>query len=135
MTTATMDTVDYADRRRRIWAIFGSSSGNLVAVATTVLNSSNISVAGTTSGVPTVTAPNVGALTSASNTAGAGAKTEAPAAATMNIVLKVRHEVGSLLLVQTQDLNDLHLAISSAPGRHNGLSLGPDRWHGQSLAS
>src|SRR5271170_3554687 len=30
MTTVTMDAVDYADRRRRIWAIFGSSSGNLV---------------------------------------------------------------------------------------------------------
>ena len=30
MTAVTLDTVDYADRRRRIWAIFGSSSGNLV---------------------------------------------------------------------------------------------------------
>ena len=30
MTAVTMDAVDYADRRRRIWAIFGSSSGNLV---------------------------------------------------------------------------------------------------------
>ncbi len=30
MTAVTLDTIDYADRRRRIWAIFGSSSGNLV---------------------------------------------------------------------------------------------------------
>jgi metabolite-proton symporter len=30
MTAVTLDAVDSADRRRRIWAIFGSSSGNLV---------------------------------------------------------------------------------------------------------
>src|ERR1700745_30308 len=30
MTAVTLDAVDYADRRRQIWAIFGSSSGNLV---------------------------------------------------------------------------------------------------------
>ena len=30
MTAVTLDAIDYADRRRRIWAIFGSSSGNLV---------------------------------------------------------------------------------------------------------
>jgi len=30
MTAVTSDAIDYADRRRRIWAIFGSSSGNLV---------------------------------------------------------------------------------------------------------
>ena len=49
-------------------------SGNLHIAATRVLNASNITVAGTTSGVPSapvVAAPNIAGLTSASNAAGA----------------------------------------------------------------
>lgn len=51
------------------------TSGNLNVIAPVVVNASNAQVAGQTTGVPTVTAPSVGALTSASNTAGASAKT------------------------------------------------------------
>jgi filamentous hemagglutinin family protein len=55
-------------------------SGNLSIIATVVLNASNITVGGTTTGVPTVTAPNIGALSAASNAAGTAAKTaELPA--------------------------------------------------------
>jgi len=49
-------------------------SGNLHIAATRVLNASNITVGGTTSGVPSapvVAAPNIAGLTSASNAAGA----------------------------------------------------------------
>lgn len=49
-------------------------SGNLVIVAPVVVNTANIQVQGTTSGVPVVAVPNVGALASSSNTAGAAAK-------------------------------------------------------------
>jgi hypothetical protein len=42
--------------------------------APVVLNASNIQAAGTTTGVPVVAVPNIGALTSASNTAGAATK-------------------------------------------------------------
>lgn len=51
-------------------------SGNLNIAATRVLNASNISVGGATTGVPsapTVAAPNIAGLTAASTTAGAGA--------------------------------------------------------------
>lgn len=59
------------------------SSGNLVVVAPVVNNASNAGVGGTTTGVPTVTAPNVGALSAASSTAGAAAKTaETPTGST-----------------------------------------------------
>jgi hypothetical protein len=51
------------------------SSGDLTIIAPVVLNASNISVGGTTTGVPTVAAPNLGALTAASGAAGAAAKT------------------------------------------------------------
>jgi hypothetical protein len=50
-------------------------SGNLNIAALTVLNAGNIQVGGKSTGVPTVEAPNIAALTSASNTAGAAAKT------------------------------------------------------------
>jgi hypothetical protein len=54
-------------------------SGNLNIAALTVLNAGNIQVGGKSTGVPTVEAPNIAALTSASNAAGAAAKTsEAP---------------------------------------------------------
>lgn len=52
----------------------GRTTGNLVVVAPVVANAGNIQVAGTTTGVPTVSVPNVGALTAGSNTAGAAAK-------------------------------------------------------------
>jgi hypothetical protein len=39
------------------------------------LNAANIQVGGTATGIPTVVAPNIGALTSASNITGAAAKT------------------------------------------------------------
>jgi filamentous hemagglutinin family protein len=65
---------------------FGSAgvraSGNLVVVAPVVVNSSNAAVAGTTTGVAVISVPNIGALTSGSNTAGASTKSaEAPTAA------------------------------------------------------
>ena len=60
-------------------------SGNINIAALAVLNASNIQVGGTATGIPTVVAPNIGALTSASNTAGAAAKTsETPNAAKNN---------------------------------------------------
>jgi hypothetical protein len=46
-------------------------AGDLHLAALQVLNAFNIQVQGTTVGLPTVTGPNIGALTSASNTAGA----------------------------------------------------------------
>ena len=46
-------------------------SGNINLAAVAVINASNITVGGTATGVPTVTAPNIGAVTTASNTAGA----------------------------------------------------------------
>ena len=57
------------------------ASGNAVFSAVAVNNASNIQVQGTTTGVPVVAVPNIGALTSASNTAGAAAKSaDAPTA-------------------------------------------------------
>jgi hypothetical protein len=50
------------------------ASGNLVIAATAILNASNIQVQGTTTGIPMVAAPNIAALTSASNVAGAAAR-------------------------------------------------------------
>jgi Filamentous haemagglutinin family outer membrane protein len=49
-------------------------SGNLVIAATLVLNANNIQVQGTAIGIPVVTAPNIGALTAASNAAGSANK-------------------------------------------------------------
>jgi hypothetical protein len=46
-------------------------SGNLNLAAVEVINAGNIQVGGASAGVPTVTGPNIGSLTSASNTAGA----------------------------------------------------------------
>ena len=54
-------------------------SGNLNLAAVQVINAGNIQVSGTSTGVPTVQAPPVAALTSASNTAGAAQQTAAPA--------------------------------------------------------
>jgi filamentous hemagglutinin family protein len=51
------------------------SSGDAVFVAPVVANFGNASVQGTSTGVPTISVPNIGALTAGSNTAGAAAKT------------------------------------------------------------
>jgi hypothetical protein len=53
-------------------------SGNLNIAAVVVLNANNIQVGGAATGVPTVQAPPISVLTSASNTAGAN-ETDAPA--------------------------------------------------------
>jgi hypothetical protein len=53
-------------------------SGNLNIAALQVFNANNIQVGGSTTGVPTVQAPPVAGLTSASNTAGASQKTLGP---------------------------------------------------------
>lgn len=53
-------------------------SGNLTIAALQVVNAGNIQVGGTATGIPTVTAPNIGALSAASNTAGAAAKSAEP---------------------------------------------------------
>jgi hypothetical protein len=53
-------------------------SGNLNIAAVAVLNANNIQVGGASTGVPIVQAPNIGALTAANNTAGAGAKADTP---------------------------------------------------------
>jgi hypothetical protein len=54
-------------------------SGNLNVAALQVLNTANFQVQGTTTGIPTVQAPPVAALTSASNTAAATQQTGLPA--------------------------------------------------------
>ena len=55
------------------------SSDNVNIAALVVLNASNIVAAGKVTGIPVIEAPNIGALTSASNVAGAATKaTEAP---------------------------------------------------------
>lgn len=59
-------------------------SGDLVVAAVQVVNAGNIQVGGTTTGVPTVVAPNIGALSAASNTAGAAAKSAEPPTASGN---------------------------------------------------
>ena len=54
-------------------------SGNINLAAVEVLNASNIQVGGTSTGVPTIQAPPVAALTSATSQAGAVQQTTAPA--------------------------------------------------------
>lgn len=66
---APMGVIDAGDAGIR-------ATGNLNIAATAVLNASNISVGGSSAGTPAapaVSAPNIGGLTSASNTAGASA--------------------------------------------------------------
>jgi filamentous hemagglutinin family protein len=75
---APKGTVDAGDAGIR-------STGNLNIAATTVLNASNIQVSGSTSGVssgPSVAAPNIGGLTSASNQGAATASTATDVART-----------------------------------------------------
>jgi hypothetical protein len=64
---APRGTIDAGDASIR-------SAGNAILEAVVVLNASNIQVSGTTTGVPVVAAPNVGALTAASGAAGAATK-------------------------------------------------------------
>jgi hypothetical protein len=75
---APRGTIDAGDAGLR-------SAGNLVLEAVVVLNSNNIQVSGTTTGVPVVSAPNVGALTAASGAVGAATKAaELPTGSTGN---------------------------------------------------
>jgi hypothetical protein len=56
-------------------------SGNFRVIAPVIANASNIQVQGSSSGIPTVSVPNIGAMTSGSNTAGAAVRTaDAPTA-------------------------------------------------------
>jgi filamentous hemagglutinin len=74
---APVGTVDAGDAGIR-------ATGNLSIAAATVLNASNIAVGGTSTGTPSapvVAAPNIGGLTSASNTAGAGTQSATQTAA------------------------------------------------------
>ena len=79
---APTGTIDAGDAGIRV-------SGNLNLAAVQVINASNISVGGTSAGVPTIAAPNLGALTTASNSAGAvnnvasNLANQTPAAATV----------------------------------------------------
>lgn len=68
---APRGTVDAGDAGIRV-------SGNLTIAAVQVVNAGNIQVGGTATGIPTITAPNIGALSAASNTAGAAAKSAEP---------------------------------------------------------
>ena len=73
---APVGTVDAGDAGIR-------SSGNITVAAATVINASNIQAQGSSAGVPTgpaVSAPNVGGLTGAANSAGAGASAATTAA-------------------------------------------------------
>lgn len=71
---APVGTVDAGEAGIRV-------SGNLNIAAAHVLNTANIEVQGTTTGVPTVAAPDIGGLSSANNAAGAAAAAAAAAAA------------------------------------------------------
>ncbi len=71
---APVGTVDAGEAGIRV-------SGNLNIAAAHVLNAANIEVQGTTTGVPTVAAPDIGGLSSANNAAGAAAAAAAAAAA------------------------------------------------------
>ena len=56
-------------------------SGDFKVIAPVIANASNIQVQGTSTGIPTVSVPNIGALTSGSNAAGAAVRTtDAPTA-------------------------------------------------------
>jgi hypothetical protein len=59
-------------------------SGNINLAAVAVLNASNIQVGGTATGIPVVNAPNIGAVTTASNTAGANQATVPTTTASTN---------------------------------------------------
>jgi hypothetical protein len=64
---APLGTIDAGEAGIRV-------SGNVNLAALHIVNAANIQVQGTSSGIPTVQAPNIGGLTEASNTAGAAAQ-------------------------------------------------------------
>ncbi|MBR1207597.1 MULTISPECIES: filamentous hemagglutinin family protein [unclassified Bradyrhizobium] len=68
---APLGTIDAGEAGIRV-------SGNVNLAALQVVNAANIQVQGTSTGIPTVQGPPVGALTSASNTAGASQQAAAP---------------------------------------------------------
>jgi hypothetical protein len=84
-------TIDAGDAGIRV-------SGNLNLAALQVINASNISVGGTSSGVPTVAAPNIGALTTASNSTGA-VSNAATVIANQNREAAVAEEAPSIITV------------------------------------
>ena len=84
-------TIDAGDAGIRV-------SGNLNLAALHVINASNISVGGTSSGVPTVAAPNIGALTTASNSTGA-VNNAATGIANQNRESAVAEEAASIITV------------------------------------
>jgi hypothetical protein len=64
---APLGTIDAGEAGIRV-------SGNVNLAALHLVNTANIQVQGTSAGIPTVQAPNIGGLTEASNTAGAAAQ-------------------------------------------------------------
>ncbi len=68
---APLGTIDAGEAGIRV-------SGNVNLAALQIVNAANIQVQGTSSGIPTVQGPPVGALTAASNTAAASQQTAAP---------------------------------------------------------
>jgi hypothetical protein len=73
---APLGTIDAGEAGIRV-------SGNVNLAAIQIINAANIQVQGTATGLPTVPGPNVGALTTANNTAGA-VQTAIPAPSTGN---------------------------------------------------
>jgi len=71
---APRGTIDFGDAGVR-------ASGDAVFFAPVMNNTGNIQVQGTSTGIPTVSLPSVGAMTTGSNSAGAAAKSAEPATA------------------------------------------------------
>lgn len=89
---APSGTVDAGDAGIRV-------SGNLNISAVLVLNAGNIQVGGASAGVPVVAAPNIGNLTTASNSSAAGANA-ATQVATQNRSPTAAEEVPSIISVE-----------------------------------
>jgi hypothetical protein len=85
-------TIDAGDAGIRV-------SGNLNLAAVLVLNAGNIQVGGTSIGVPTVAAPNIGALTVASNATGA-VSNSAQQIAGQNSAPAAQEDVPSIISVE-----------------------------------
>jgi filamentous hemagglutinin family protein len=85
-------TIDAGDAGIRV-------SGNLNLAAVLVLNAGNIQVGGTSIGVPTVAAPNIGALTVASNATGA-VSNSAQQLAGQNSAPAAQEDVPSIISVE-----------------------------------
>jgi hypothetical protein len=89
---APADTIDAGDAGIRV-------SGNLNLAALVVINATNIQVGGTSIGVPTVAAPNIGSLTAASNTVAASSNA-AQQLAQNNTAPAAQEEVPSIISVE-----------------------------------